>query len=470
VPAGQLDRLRPTPGALTLLAGGPAQKLDVAVERGGDGPVQVELQAPAGVTVRPPTVTLDPGQPAAAFELTAGPDVGAGSDTLMVTARQGAETLRRELPLTLKRRDAKIPVEVTAEEVALRPGQTHALPVTVNRDDGFRGTVTLALQPSPAVEPAQVTVPATESRAELPLALKPDAPDGPVTLRVKATAPNLPPQDLTVAVRVVGLRELRAFDGPGSRVECVAVSPTGRVVLTGHADGTLQLWDPATGPSKRLQPKHDGPVRCAVFSPDGRQALSGGADKSAQLWEVATGRQVRRFHNRTHAGEVWQVRFDPDLTPVSVSADKTVFWDVSTGLEKRTGGVRDLIAGVVRQKPMIADGASPTPETKVPAGGPFSLAGLGGDALVVYRDDAQAARLAGHGKIAAMTLSADGKRALALGEDGRLRLWDVPNEKLLPGSPWSPSAAVTAVALTPDGGQALLGTADGSLRLWKLPQ
>ena len=34
---------------------------------------------------------------------------------------------------------------------------------------------------------------------------------------------------------------------------------------------------------------HDGPILAVALSPDGRLLLTGGADKKARLWKVATG-------------------------------------------------------------------------------------------------------------------------------------------------------------------------------------
>src|SRR5207302_964463 len=140
-------------------------------------------------------------------------------------------------------------------------------------------------------------------------------------------------------------------------------------------------------------------------------------------------------------------------------------------LEKRTGGRRDIIAGKVRQKALTYDGERLVPETKVPTDdGAHSLSGHGGDVLTVYRGPTHLAAFPGHGEIKATALSADGKRALAVGDDGQLRLWDVRGRRAVPGSPWSPGASATAVGLTPDGSRALVGGTDGSLKLWKLPQ
>jgi WD40 repeat protein len=58
-------------------------------------------------------------------------------------------------------------------------------------------------------------------------------------------------------------------------------------------DGTLRLWDAATG--KPIGPPlqgHTNDVNSVAFSPDGRRLVSGSGDNTLRLWDAATGQPI----------------------------------------------------------------------------------------------------------------------------------------------------------------------------------
>jgi len=79
-------------------------------------------------------------------------------------------------------------------------------------------------------------------------------------------------------------------------------SPDGTRALSGSEDGTLKLWDAASGQLLRTFEGYHN-VYSVAFSPDGTRVLSGGDYESVlgshadtlKLWDVASGELLRSF-------------------------------------------------------------------------------------------------------------------------------------------------------------------------------
>jgi WD40 repeat protein len=165
------------------------------------------------------------------------------------------------------------------------------------------------------------------------------------------------------------------------------IDPSGRFILAGAQDSTVQRWEPATGkrttlaghrswvralafaPKERLlisgdyhggllwwlldadAPKpvrevaaHRGWVRALAVSPDGKTAASSGNDHLVRLWSVPDGKAAGELAG--HASHVYNVAFHPG-GKFLVSADLMGLvkqWDLTTGRP-----VRELDARVLHK-------------------------------------------------------------------------------------------------------------------------
>lgn len=157
--------------------------------------------------------------------------------------------------------------------------------------------------------------PSLETEAELdaarrgPVAFSPDS-------RMLATSR----EDRAVACWRVGERkEGPVLSGHGDAPYTIAFSPDGRQIVSAARPGVL-VWDLETG-EQRLQLHHGQSLTsCAHFSPDGRWILTGGWDGTLRLWDGATGKQRCRLGGM---GGVDRFVFAPETSTLAVSGTGT---------------------------------------------------------------------------------------------------------------------------------------------------
>jgi WD40 repeat protein len=126
--------------------------------------------------------------------------------------------------------------------------------------------------------------------------------------------------------------ELLSITGSNSMVESVDVSPDGRLIAScaNMNDDFVRIWDLQTGAElKRIKPRSH--PWYASFSPDGTRLVSGHYDGTISLWDLASGREIRTFAG--HTAHIIQVIFSPDGRRLaSVSHDGTIrYWNIEDG-------------------------------------------------------------------------------------------------------------------------------------------
>jgi len=190
-------------------------------------------------------------------------------------------------------------------------------------------------------------------------------------------------------------------------VTSIAFSHDGNQILTGLIDGTVRLWDAATGIELRTFFGHSGAISSVAFRPDGQQILSGSWDRTIKIWDANSGIEQKTF--RGHTNRVTAVMFHNDQV-LSGADDGTIkLWDIATGIEQGT--------------------------------------------------------FFGHiGAIRTLAFNPNGQQVLSGSWDGEITLWDINTDRKT--IIFFDIYGVNSAVFSPDGSQILTGSDDGIIKLW----
>ncbi|MBW4681150.1 MAG: WD40 repeat domain-containing protein [Microcoleus vaginatus WJT46-NPBG5] len=119
---------------------------------------------------------------------------------------------------------------------------------------------------------------------------------------------------------------------PSVPVNALAISPDGKSLVSGHRDGTINIWHRSSRPlpSHTLNGHQDAVYSIAISS-NGQILASGSGDKTIKLWQLANGQSSTTLIG--HADAVYTVALSPDgQLLASGSGDGTItIWQMNTG-------------------------------------------------------------------------------------------------------------------------------------------
>jgi WD40 repeat protein len=257
---------------------------------------------------------------------------------------------------------------------------------------------------------------------------------------------------------------LPVLRGHSRAIYPVALSPDGRWIASGSWDGTVRLWDAATGESAGRPLPNPSRVRGLAYGPDGSwlAVMKRPADQ-LRIWDVATGR-IRKEMPLLGPMNVTEMQLLGSMN-VSVHPDGKRL--ALTAFDPRSNiprlQVRDLASG---ERLFSADGIA----LAYSSDGRW-LAVTAADNRTVLLLDArthqEAARFQGHeDHVNSAAFSRDSRRLATCGADRTVRVWQIDSGACqeLPGH----TAEVFAVAFHPDGTRLATGGRDQAVWLWDL--
>jgi WD40 repeat protein/class 3 adenylate cyclase len=260
--------------------------------------------------------------------------------------------------------------------------------------------------------------------------------------------------------------ELLSVNAHEGLVTAVIYSRDGTRLATAGDDGTVRIWNAASGDSIstiRVLPRGGAAaVTALAFSADGEWLVAGAAgDPPATVWEVATGRKLLTLpHFDTGAVtpggvQVSAVAISPDKTRIATAGRDTTtkVWDAKTGgLLYTLYSHRSFVNGV----DIDATGTR------------LATASSDGTARVVeLATGRELLRLAGHAsQVYGVRFTPDGAGLLTTSGDGTAHVWDISPQG---GREWAVlpmSDRVLDVSYSPDGTRIATGSTDGAVTIW----
>ncbi|KAL0057543.1 hypothetical protein AAF712_015814 [Marasmius tenuissimus] len=294
--------------------------------------------------------------------------------------------------------------------------------------------------------------------------------DRPYYLAVASAQTAVPIHNLTAR------QSLRTLKGNTGHVQSVSFSPLkpdsdDLILVSGSMDGTIRVWDVASGSQWEGNEGHSGGTLSVSFSPDGQYVISGGCDASCKKWEVDS-RDTRRLKGGPpyfagHDKRVFSTTISPDgKTLVSVSNANTIrLWNCQTG---------EMIGNEISRQP-------DDPKEVIFLSKDYFLYASSDGTFTARKSDNKDEPLCGTIKLPrGVTLRSFGayKHRLASGlSDGRIVAWTI---KLEPGKQLEiheehtndyhlegvEPASVTSLVFTDDLQRLVAGYADGYVVVW----
>jgi WD40 repeat protein len=287
--------------------------------------------------------------------------------------------------------------------------------------------------------------------------------------------------------------------GHDNNVNWVAFSRDGQRLASRSHDGTVRLWNLATGTQRAVLNDHDGDVPIAALSPDGARLATLGGDDMLRVWDVASCTEVARRDAMTdnvrsliftndgqrllfgagntkrgwlrewsiaEKGQPRTVMFPASVWAAALSPDDRY---LAVGLATKPGEVRILDASNMTELHVATQARRVRALAYSPTGDVIASADRFD--INLWKPSLEPPlRLQGHMKVVlGLCFSPDGQTLASTSEDDTLRLWDVATGTTLRCIEPDNLGAACSVAISADGALIAVGGL-GEIGVWRMEE
>jgi WD40 repeat protein/energy-coupling factor transporter ATP-binding protein EcfA2 len=252
------------------------------------------------------------------------------------------------------------------------------------------------------------------------------------------------------------VNERNRLEGDEAAFVSVSLSPDGRLLASGSADGSIKLWDVATGRPIKTLTRHIDAVHVVSFSPDGQLlAFASSASHTVKLWDITTSTEIFSSNQYDSDGNGNKgISFSLDGRLFAYASNKTIRL---LNVERR-----EEIPELVGHQDSV-NGISFSPDGKMLASG-----SLDGTVKLWNLATSQVIdTLDGGNWVFAVSFSPDGKMLAAGANGGGIKLWNLANRKSKPYDLHAPDR-VTNLSFSPNGQLLIASGFYKDIKLWNV--
>ncbi|HUE69438.1 MAG TPA: hypothetical protein VMP01_01005 [Pirellulaceae bacterium] len=284
--------------------------------------------------------------------------------------------------------------------------------------------------------------------------------------------------------------QIAFLEGHQGAVRDVSITADGRLIVSAGVDGTLRVWNRATGQLLRTVPAHDKPVLQFAASPDGAAVALATADGHVKLLDLPRPHPLAEI-GLPAAANLLAATADGQQLFTADGSDVLKQFDLAKRQPVRdfggaTGGVMAIGVYGRTNELLAASGDGMLRGWSLESGQPTASLLLASPSLLAMHHSAERIALAGEDGMlrlanwpppAPLTLATHGDlvTGVAITPSGKVAIWGSLDQQVLvqvEGSPpralAAPGGRVTSVAVRDDGTVAAAGLETGLVRFWKV--